>query len=93
LYAARGHILINAHRYHANAISYTAKPINFRERWTAYWNETDYGPSGIRIEMNDADLDFIVDSLKKCGYNVTSPKEVGASISFTVSWDRNSYHD
>ncbi len=85
--ATAGYISVYAHRYHANSISYTAKPINFRERWAAYWNESDYGPSGVRIELNDADITFVVDTLGDCGYNVSEVKEVGFTISFSVSWN------
>lgn len=85
--ASEGRMQCSAHRFHANSISYIVKPLTLRERWKAYWSDSDYSPYGLRISMNDADLKFVIDSLVKCGYNVNEHKTFGASIDFTVSWD------
>lgn len=66
-----------------NEIEYCAKPITFRERWSKYWSGSD----GHRVVMNSADLDFVINTIRDCGYGVSPPRTQGNLLYIDISWN------
>lgn len=69
-------------RQHANEILFKIDPISRREIAKAYW-KTD---AMIDFFVNDADIGYIIDSLKDLGYDVYAINDRLNTFKFTVSW-------
>lgn len=84
--AGQGEFFVSFHRRHATCLIYEAVPIGFKEKWKAYWGEDYLGNRLIRIEMNDADLVYVMDLLTECGYKITKYTTRGQTTSFYINW-------
>jgi hypothetical protein len=77
-----GTITFVGDRLHANEIHFKIEPICRREIVKALWRPD----AKIDFFVNDADLQYIIDTLSDLGYFVYDDKDRGNTFQFTVSW-------
>ena len=84
-YATNGSTRIHFHRSY-DTLTAKVRPKGFWENWEVYWQDEWSHTGKYYLETNLKDVSFVIDKLKRLGYNISDYQETDYQVQFVIDW-------